>query len=93
MIAVTPWWLDHAEIALYSSPYSWLIGGFLAWLWARRKLIPQLKQHRERLIRVEDELNTSTPGGLTDVVDRLASLERTATTQLAASRGSRKDPL
>ncbi len=38
------------------------------WLWARRRLLALHRQQQDHQQRVENLLNTSTPGGLADVV-------------------------
>lgn len=53
---------------LYHYVLAWTVATILTWLWARRKY----KKHMANQASIADALNTTTPGGLADIVKILA---------------------
>lgn len=48
----------------------WVIWTLLSYLWAKFKLLPLFREHIHTQKLIADRLDTSTPGGLADLVDK-----------------------
>lgn len=64
MLSVYHWLVAQG---LYHYILAWTVATILTWLLARRKY----RLHRKTQAHIADALDTSTPGGLTDVLDAI----------------------